>query len=152
MLHSVSGAERGTEMRHSRKCLKSHPLYCCRKSKALHSRTQSPTQSLSGLNSLNKSLTGSYKQQRKTKRYYLIDSSLLFPISVFVCYRTWDGWMVVGLWGALASFSAAWFICTSTMSAMSCLSSAWCSPTRGMADPTTYATGRIAEIEDVTTE
>ncbi|TNN49825.1 hypothetical protein EYF80_039979 [Liparis tanakae] len=46
--------------------------------------------------------------------------------------------MVVGLGGALASFSAAWFMSDSTMSAMSCLSSAWCSPTRGMEEPTTW--------------
>lgn len=54
---------------------------------------------------------------------------------------TWDGCMVVGFCGALASFSASSFISASTMSAMSCLSSAWCSPTRGMAEPTAYGDG-----------
>ena len=92
MLHSVSGAERGTEMRHSRKCLKSHPLYCCRKSKALHSRTQSPTQNLSGLNSLNKSLTGSYKQKKKDKTLLL--NWLKPPVSnICVCLLPYLGWL-----------------------------------------------------------
>ena len=69
------------------------------------------------------------------------------PVSEMpVCYFTCDGCMVVGLWGALASFSAARFIADSTMSAMSCLSSAWCSPTRGMEEPTTCATWRMVII------
>lgn len=55
--------------------------------------------------------------------------------------RDRTGCMVVGLWGAFAPFSADRFISASTMSAMSCLSSAWCSPTRGIAEPTTCATG-----------
>lgn len=60
--------------------------------------------------------------------------------------------MVVGLWGAFASLSANWFISASTMSAISCLSSAWCSPTKGIAEPTTYVTGtqqRERRQEDV---
>lgn len=67
-----------------------------------------------------------------------------------LCYYTWDGCMVVGLWGALASFSADSFIFASTMSAISCLSSAWCSPTRGMEEPTTCATWwEHVEVEEL---
>lgn len=55
--------------------------------------------------------------------------------------------MVVGLGGALASFSANWFISANTMSVMSCLSSAWCSPTRGMEEPATCPTRRMVIAE-----
>lgn len=63
-----------------------------------------------------------------------------FFYSVYARLPTWDGWVVMGFRGAFASLSTIWFILVSTTSEMSCLSSDWCSPTRGMDEPTTCIT------------
>jgi len=61
-------------------------------------------------------------------------------VCVCVCV-TCAGCMVVGLCEALAAFSASCSILPSTISAMSCRSSAWCSPTRAIEEPTTWGEG-----------